>query len=80
MEERDKLKEDLNQKRKEAWDFEYKLKQHLEDKASIEGTDAPGHNSRRASIDASQPDKASNGEFVNTNVFRFIKATVDRDE
>lgn len=37
MEERDKLKEDLNEKRKEVWDLEYKLTQVQEDQTSIHG-------------------------------------------
>lgn len=55
MEERDKLKEDLNEKRKEVWDLEYKLTQVQEDQTSIHGsTCAPTDRTQSPNLSSSE--------------------------
>lgn len=56
VEERDNLKEELNQKRKEVWDLEYKVNQQIEDMTAIQNSlSAPTE--RRSSIDGAHSDK-----------------------
>jgi len=52
MEERDTLKEELTQKRKEVWDLEYKVNQQTEDLTSIQNSLTPS-STRKGSVDAS---------------------------
>jgi phage pi2 protein 07 len=56
IEERDNLKEELIQKRKEVWDMEYKINQQIEDMTAIQNSlSAPTE--RKSSIDGVHGDK-----------------------